>query len=395
MVQHWNWTVAVLFMPYQWGFISSAFLVLSADKLCSITTNYTEALSRICACLFWYEVLTKDSRLPVSVCSRGGARVRGRGGLLGESRPTRLGLWREAWLDLQQQPGRRADPARPTGGLNAAHTQAHSPTCGELRETGQRERWMCHSERRKTGDGIVRDTARYSDKDAELSDWRQTSDARGKKSDSKKLRAKPDGEKQKDRNCIPLEGRPIKDQELFRWLIYFFVVVKYYFIWMYLFKRKKFVFYIIYALGWEILFIFCCFVLLCSTQVWRLAIVCVKFCNNIKRRYGRANKNPIWMSFFPSFMCSVGWMIAVVNFPSLVQTHRYFWQAFDVALRWAVPLQWPLNGVNTPFTVQFEAAALCSIEYMMAHHFTQNALLLWEHCWPTGPNLLGQVEQLH
>lgn len=54
---------------------------------------------------------------------------------------------------------------------------------------------------------------------------------------------------------------------------------------------------------WEILFIFCCFVPLCSTQAWRLAIVCVKFCNNIKRRYGRVNNNLFSVSFLPTFMC--------------------------------------------------------------------------------------------
>lgn len=115
-----------------------------------------------------------------------------------------------------------------------------------------------------------------------------------------------------------------------------------------------------------------------------------KVCNNIKRRYGRVNNNLFSMSFLPSFMCmcSAQWMIAIVNFLASVQTHRYFWQAFDVAVWWAVPLQWPLNGVNTPFTVQIKAAALCFSEYLIAHHLKQNALLLSEHCWPTGPNLL-------
>lgn len=137
-------------------------------------------------------------------------------------------------------------------------------------------------------------------------------------------------------------------------------------------------------------FYFLCFVPLCSTYVWRLAIVCVKFCNNIKRRYGRVNTTPLSMSFLHSLVCSAQWMIAVVDFPASVQTHRYFWQAFDVAVWWAVPLQWPLNGVNTPFTVHIKAAALCFSEYLIAHRFAQNALLLWEHCWPTSPNLLEQ-----
>lgn len=139
--------------------------------------------------------------------------------------------------------------------------------------------------------------------------------------------------------------------------------------------------------GWEILFIFCRFVPLCSTYAWRLAIVCVKFCNNIKRRYERVNNNLFSMSFLPSFVCSTQWMIASVSFPASVQTHRYFWQAFDVALWWAVPLQWPLNGVNTPFTVQIKAAAHCFSEYLIAHRFARTALLLWEHRWPTGPDL--------
>lgn len=105
---------------------------------------------------------------------------------------------------------------------------------------------------------------------------------------------------------------------------------------------------------------------------------------------GEVDEKPLRMSFFPSFMRGARWMRAVVNFPVWVQTHRYFWQAFDVAQRWAVPLQWPLNGVNTPFTVQIEAAAPCFIECLIAHRFTQNAPLLQERCWPAGPNLSGK-----
>lgn len=55
--------------------------------------------------------------------------------------------------------------------------------------------------------------------------------------------------------------------------------------------RKKFAFYIIYAFfddDDEKLLIFCClfdFIYICLFHtVWSLAIVCVKFCNNIKRR---------------------------------------------------------------------------------------------------------------
>ena len=81
--------------------------------------------------------------LSLPLCSWGGAGVRGhRGayGVLGESWPARLGLWRKAWVDLHQQPGRRADPARPPGGLKAAHTQTHSPAVWRFREEGLDER---------------------------------------------------------------------------------------------------------------------------------------------------------------------------------------------------------------------------------------------------------------
>lgn len=84
-------------------------------------------------------------------------------------------------------------------------------------------------------------------------------------------------------------------------------------------------------------------------------------------------------------------MIAIVNIPASVQTHRYFWQAFDVALWWAVPLQWPLNWVNTPFTVQINAAALCFSEYLIAHHlskmhfcFESTVGLMAPICWRSG-----------
>lgn len=48
--------------------------------------------------------------------------------MLGQPRPAGLGLWRKARLDLQQQPGRRADPARPTGGLSEAPHPRHTHT---------------------------------------------------------------------------------------------------------------------------------------------------------------------------------------------------------------------------------------------------------------------------
>lgn len=85
--------------------------------------------------------LALSHSLSRSVCSWGGAGVCGHGGAcgaLGESWPARLGLWRKAWVDLQQQPGGRAYPAWPAGGLNIAHTQAHSPTVWKFRENRQR-----------------------------------------------------------------------------------------------------------------------------------------------------------------------------------------------------------------------------------------------------------------
>lgn len=85
--------------------------------------------------------LALSRSLSRSVCSWGGAGVCGHGGAcgaLGESWPARLGLWRKAWVDLQQQPGGRAYPAWPAGGLNIAHTQAHSPTVWKFRENRQR-----------------------------------------------------------------------------------------------------------------------------------------------------------------------------------------------------------------------------------------------------------------
>lgn len=118
-------------------------------------------------------------------------------------------------------------------------------------------------------------------------------------------------------------------------------------------------------------FLLCC-VPMCSTQVWRLAVVCVKFCNNIKKKMWESQQQPFSMSFLTSFMCSTRWMIAAVNFPASIQIHRYFWQAFDVALWWAVPLQWPLNGVNAPCTVQIKADALYFTDCLISHHFTQN-----------------------
>lgn len=156
-------------------------------------------------------------------------------------------------------------------------------------------------------------------------------------------------------------------------------------------KEKSLSFILFMPFGWEILFIFCCFVPLCSAQVWRLEIVRVKFCNNIKRRYGRVNNSLFSISFLPSSMRRAQWMIAIVNIPASVQTHRYFWQAFDVALWWAVPLQWPLNWVNTPFTVQINAAALCFSEYLIAHHlskmhfcFESTVGLMAPVCWRSG-----------
>lgn len=45
------------------------------------------------------------------------------------------------------------------------------------------------------------------------------------------------------------------------------------------------------------------FLLFCPSvfhsKVWRLAMVCVKFCNNIKRRYGRVKQQAIFNVFPP------------------------------------------------------------------------------------------------
>lgn len=52
---------------------------------------------------------------------RGAGGARGDGGVrgvLGQPRTARLGLRREAWVDLQLQPVGRTDPGRPAGSLS-------------------------------------------------------------------------------------------------------------------------------------------------------------------------------------------------------------------------------------------------------------------------------------
>lgn len=146
--------------------------------------------------------------------------------------------------------------------------------------------------------------------------------------------------------------------------------------------------------GWEILWIFFCFLSLFLFLCVPLEcgdLESVKFCNNIKRRYGRVNKQLVSSVFFPPLLYVRGLMndCRCRNFPALVPTHRYFWQAFDAAPWWAVPRRWPLNGVNTPFTVQINAAALCFSEYLIACHLTQNGLQL-----PIWPPWLRSVREM-
>lgn len=136
-------------------------------------------------------------------------------------------------------------------------------------------------------------------------------------------------------------------------------------------KEKKLVFYIIYAFFWmrnTLIFFFSgfsfFFVPLCSTGVWTLERVRVKFCNNIKRRYGRVKMVRFQCFLFHLFLFFIFHVQKALmndcrreNFPWRLPAHPYFWQAFDAALGWVVPRRWPLNGVNTPFTVHISAAA--------------------------------------
>lgn len=145
-------------------------------------------------------------------------------------------------------------------------------------------------------------------------------------------------------------------------------------------KQKKLVFYIIYAVFWMRHFFFFFFLLvvgLClSVFHWSVDVrTCpCTFCNNIKRRYGRVNNDS-----FPVFSISfIYWLLIFhvqkalmndcrrENFPSRVPAHPYFWQAFDAVPGWVVPCWWPLNGVNTPFTVHISAAAATSATLALA-----------------------------
>lgn len=174
-------------------------------------------LQKLCLSFLIWSINQRLSALS-PLCSWGGAGLRGHGGacgVLGESWPTRLGLWRKAWVDLQQQPGRRADSARPTGGLKAAHTQTHSPAVCGFRTTGQDtvveisqrkgENQRCDSQRHcmlrwqghETVDGLSWDERRGKRERLQETEskarWRETQ--------------REKGASLRDRNCIPLEGR--------------------------------------------------------------------------------------------------------------------------------------------------------------------------------------------
>lgn len=115
-------------------------------------------------------------------------------------------------------------------------------------------------------------------------------------------------------------------------------------------KKVSLLYYLCLFLDEKYFFFFagrCCFfVPLCSTGVWTLERVRVKFCNNIKRRYGRVNDGsfPVFsFSLISSFFFIFHVQKALMNdcrrenFPSRVPAHPYFWQAFDAALGWVVP----------------------------------------------------------
>lgn len=70
-------------------------------------------------------------------------------------------------------------------------------------------------------------------------------------------------------------------------------------------KKKVCLLYYLCLLDEKYFLFFVVFVPPCSTRVWRLAIVCVKFCNNIKRRYGRVNKKTLlfYGVFLRSLVC--------------------------------------------------------------------------------------------
>lgn len=84
-------------------------------------------------------------------------------------------------MDLQQQPGGRADPARPTAGLNAAHAQTRSP-CNVEGFLDEPETESRAAERMRTSGWIVRDTASFGDEDrTELFDGLGRGERRGER----------------------------------------------------------------------------------------------------------------------------------------------------------------------------------------------------------------------
>lgn len=98
------------------GFLHRQHFSCCLQTNCAAAPQITPAAAAESVFLFIFSYLS----LSVFVCSRGGAGVRGDGGasgVLGQPRTARLGLRREARVDLQRRPGRRADPGRPAGGL--------------------------------------------------------------------------------------------------------------------------------------------------------------------------------------------------------------------------------------------------------------------------------------
>lgn len=97
--------------------------------------------------------------------------------------------WQESW----SSPAHRRSERSP-------HTNRLSCSSESFKERGDWMRgwWGYHRGRKRSSDGIVRDTASYGDEDTKLSmDWAEKSDV-GKASDHKRLRTKPDGEKHKE-----------------------------------------------------------------------------------------------------------------------------------------------------------------------------------------------------
>lgn len=120
-------------------------------------------------------------------------------------------------------------------------THKHTlPQFGSLEKTdreAERELWKYQEWKkgRPASGGIVRDTACYGDEDTKVLIGLSWDEQRGGKRGTTRDWERSQTERS-EKTLYPTGGkRLIKDQKLFRWLIYFFVVVKYYFIWMYLF----------------------------------------------------------------------------------------------------------------------------------------------------------------